>query len=165
MVSGVNSSTLFHKIKKIEHIKGDIPKEEFGISLLAFTSFPDIEHNLQTRKLLSGETGNLISAIEPQSIEVYQNIKLSKELVESLDSDPSSSNFKGFAGKYSILLTFQVYFDSLSDADNLTSLFTDIHEIADDNLKVEFYGLTPGLIDGFVLYTYQPQEKWTSALV
>lgn len=56
---------------------------------------------------------------------------------------------------------FQVYSGSVSQGDNLESLFTDVEKI---DLQVAFYGLTPGIIDGFVLYTCSPRKKWEEAL-
>lgn len=149
-------------IDKLTYSAGGVPDKEFVISLLVFTSFPDISHQNQIRKLLSRENqSGLVKEIEPQSIQIYQSIKFGGKFIKGLDTGQVFDNFSGFSGKTSILLMFQVYFECLKDADNLASLFEGVEKIEDNNLTVACYGLTAGLIDGFVLYSI---DTWEAGL-
>lgn len=142
---------------KVEYQRDTKMLEEFGMFLLAFTSFPDNGHMSLTRQYLSKENidGKFVATIEPQSTAIYSTIITTESFIEKLNEDKSSTIFIHFGEKKYILFMFQIYFNSLAEADDIDKLFYNIKVIEDDNLKVEFYGLTPGLIDGFVLYSYK----------
>ncbi|MBM4140405.1 MAG: hypothetical protein FJ242_02775 [Nitrospira sp.] len=149
-VKQLNINAEKRRIKEITY-KSPVVDKEFVIPLLAFTTFPDFEHRKKTRSLLSKEKINnsLISEIQPESIEIFGNIKIDNNLI----------NKKG----RNILLLFQVFSDYLEDADNLEILFKDVEQIT--GLRVVCYGLTSGFTDGFVLYTCQSeQDKWENGL-
>jgi len=140
-------------IKGIEEItwKNDLPNNEFVIPLLAFTTFPDFEHKKRTRDLLSKEDlkhDQLISEIEPQSIDIFENIKI-------IDKNLINEN------SWNVLLLFQVFSEFIKQAHNLEKLFEKVEENINE-IKVACYGLTTGFTDGFVLYTCP--QKWENGL-
>lgn len=91
-------------IKQSIYDEKEIPHKDNATSLLAFTSFPDIQHEARIRELLSRESlgaqasTRLITRIIPQSIELYESVKWSETFLSTNNiTDESSSDFKGFS--------------------------------------------------------------------
>jgi len=148
-------------IGNVTYIEKNTGDKAFLVSLLGFTSYPDINHGICVRRFLSNDSNrNLIATIEPQSIEVYRTIMFNSKIVKKyINKDPGSTDFHAFLGKKCILFIFQIYFPYLHQSDNLRDLFNGVEEI-DENLEMGFYGLTTGLTDGFVLYICKDNKTW-----
>lgn len=132
------------------------------ISLLAFTSYPDVHHGICLRKRMSLKANKIASSIEPQSIDVYNRILFNYgDIKKYLNNDPSNSSFNAFSGKKCILIIFQVFSGYLHESVKPSMLFNGIREI-DESIEIVFYGLTSGLSDGIVLLTCN--NGWESGL-
>lgn len=130
----------------------NISPKAYLTPLVAFTSYPDINHGTLIRKMLSKDHLNSeILHIEPQTIEIFRTIEFKKETLAKYMQKDASTDFRAFSGKRCILLIFQIYFKFLEEADSPLKIFKEVEAI-DKSLEVAFCGLTSGLTDGFVLY-------------
>lgn len=130
----------------------NIIQKAYLTPLIAFTSYPDINHGTIVRKMLSKDhLNNEILHIEPQTVELFRTIVFNKETLTKNMKEDGSTDFRAFSGKRCILLIFQIYFKFLKESDNPKKLFKGVKAI-NKSLEVAFWGLTSGLTDGFVLY-------------
>lgn len=153
-------TTAKEAIRDIDIIRREKAKKFFN-PILVFTSHPDVKHRSRVRKDFFSKKreisdDDIISALKGVSIPLYKGLRFNLNIFTKipLSNKPRSEFYDGFSrNNCNILLLFQVYFDSLEEGDS-QALFAGLDSDAVNHSGLYYLcsGLTPGIMDGFVIY-------------